>query len=402
MVQEERAVKWQVGAIAKPLPAVRPDMPCGRVYGLMQSVGAETGLAVVKDGIPVGLASRTVLMKNFAHPVSYALFENRPVSLLMQTEPLVVEATSSIDRVSERIATEKSSALDEGFVVVDEGRFTGVACATDLLDLSVQKAREQIAALEQARAEAEAASRSKSQFLANLSHELRTPLNAILGFSQLIAAETAGPVTRKQAEYLNDIETSGKRLLDLINDLLDLSRAEAGRLDLDETNAELDLLMAEAHRTLMPRARDKGLTLINKGGAGAIVWGDEGKLLQVFLNLLNNAVKFTPAGGTVELAALLRQDGCLAIQVTDTGPGIDAADRARILEPFGRGRDAAVRHSEGAGIGLALTKVLVEAHQGQLELASAPGAGTRFTMVLPSGRLVAKPALRPAAAAGGV
>ena len=392
MTQSCGDAQWHVGTIARGLPAVRPEMNCGRVYAMIQDLGAEVGLAVVENGEPVGLASRRQLMKSFAHPVTFALYEARPVSLIMQKAPLVVEATTSIDRVTELIATEKESALDEGFIVVDRGRFVGVATVTDLLNLSVTKARQQIDELDAARAEAEHASQSKSRFLANLSHELRTPLNSILGFSELIAAGAAGKVTDKQAEYLGDIQNSGRRLLSLINDLLDLSRAEAGRMEIEEDPVDIGLLLHEAHRTLMPRAEMKGIALKVSAPEDLEVQGDEGKLLQVMLNLIGNAVKFTPAGGRVSLSVDLRGDGGVDLHVVDTGPGIPEEDLARVLEPFGRGRDSMVRQSEGAGVGLALTRVLLERHGGDLGLDSKEGVGTRFTAGLPASRVRRYPA----------
>jgi two-component system cell cycle sensor histidine kinase PleC len=354
----------------------------------MDEVKAEAGLAVLSDGVPVGLAGRRQLMQSFAHPVTHALYESRPLSLLMQRDPLVVDATTSVDRVTELIATEKESALDDGFVVVDQGRYAGIGTITALLNLSVSKAREQIHELDVARAEAERASKSKSRFLANLSHELRTPLNSILGFSELIQSGVAGDVTAKQAEYLNDIQTSGRRLLLLINDLLDLSRAEAGRLELEEDEVELGLLVEEARRTLIPRARSKGLSLNFDADCEVDVHVDERKIIQVLLNLVNNAVKFTPEGGAVTLGDEIRPDGGVNLHVVDTGHGIPEGDMQRILEPFGRGRDSAIRQAEGAGIGLALTKVLVELHGGTLDVTSTVGVGSRFTVRLPRSRVV--------------
>ena len=388
MTETGRTADWAIGQVARPLPAVGPEMPCGRVYARMQELGASAGLAVVQDGCPVGLAGRRRLMHQLAHPVTYALYENRRIALVMEQAPLIVDAATSVDRVTELIATEKVSALDDGFIVVDAGRYVGVGTITELLNLSVEKARSQIHEIDAARAAAERASDSKSRFLANLSHELRTPLNAILGFAELIESGTAGAVTDKQAEYLGDIQNSGRRLLTLINDLLDLSRAESGRLELHAESVELDILLSEAHRTLMPRAKAKGLSFEIARHAPLVIRGDEQKLLQVLLNLLNNAVKFTPEGETVRLSSEVAADGGVALHVVDTGAGIPEGDRARIMEPFGRGRDQATRRAEGAGVGLALTKVLVEAHQGELALNSEPGAGTRFTVYLPPARVV--------------
>lgn len=387
MTNTQTDTAYAIGTVAHALPAIDPETPCARAYALMMELSAEAGLAVVRDGRPIGLAGRRRLLHNLAHPVTYALYETRPISLIMDDAPLIVKASTCVDRVTERIATEKVSALDDGFIVVADGQYLGVGTITALLNLSVKKARGQIAALEAARAEAERASASKSSFLANVSHELRTPLNAILGFSELVANGTAGPVTEQQTEYLGDIQTSGRRLLALINDLLDLSRAESGRLELREDTIDLDSLVHEAQRTLLPRAREKGLVVNVEHTARVDLVCDEQKLLQVLLNLLNNAVKFTPAGGRVDLVTDRSADGGVRVHVVDTGQGIPEGDRDRVLEPFGRGRDQAVRQAEGAGVGLALTRVLVGLHGGDLELASEVAVGTRFTIDLPAERI---------------
>jgi len=391
---------WRVGEIARAFPTVTGERACGRVYALMQDLGTEAGLAVVGDeGHPVGLASRRRLMKEFAHPVTYALYENRPVALLMAQDPLLVEADTDIDRVSELIATEKGSALDDGFIVTRDGVYAGIGMVSDLLRLSVAKAREQVVEVEAARQEAERASRSKSRFLANLSHELRTPLNAILGFSELVSSGAVGPVNEAQAEYLGDIRGAGRRLLDMINDLLDLSRAEAGRMELNETTFDLAELMEEARRVLRLRAQNKGVSLICEARPGIVVRGDDQKLLQVILNLATNAVKFTPSGGSVRLNVGQRADGGVELQVIDNGPGIPEADRARVLEPFGRGRDAERGKTEGVGIGLALTKILTELHGGCMDLDSTVGVGTRMRVCLPPARVIgAKRAAGPVTA----
>ncbi len=372
-------------------------MTCREVFDRMQAAGTEAGLAVVDGDRLLGLAGRHRLMKNFAHPVTYALYENRPIRLLMRRDPLVVESATGIDRVKELIAKEKASALEEGFIVVRDGRYLGIGTTKDLLDLSVRKAREQIFELEAARAEAERASKAKSSFLANLSHELRTPMNAIMGFTELIASGAVGEVNAKQAEYLQDVQTSARRLLDLINDLLDLSRAEAGRLELEETPTDLNALISEACRNVMLRARDKGVALECGLPYAFRVHADERKMLQVILNLLSNAVKFTPAGGRVRTSVHSESDGGVRIDVADTGFGIPEADRQRVFEPFGRGQGAQTLQAEGCGIGLSLVRILVEIHGGTVSLDSEEGVGTCVSVHLPASRVVALATIGPQA-----
>lgn len=370
--------------IHRDLPTVTADMRCGAVFQVMQQCEGGPALAVLDEtDRPTGLIARQTLLQAFAHPVTYALYENRPVRLLMNRDPLIVEADQTIDQLSELIANDQPDAIDEGFVVVEGSRYLGIGTVLQLLDRSVERARTQIAELETARAAAEHANRTKSAFLANMSHELRTPLNAVLGFTDLLASGTAGAVSDRQAEYLRDIQMSGRRLLDLINDLLDLSRAESGRLDVAEEQVDPAGLIAEVQRMLAPRAKAAGVELRSEPGIGDQIRGDERKLLQVLVNLATNAVKFTPQGGSVTVGVDRTADGGTTLWVRDTGVGIPQAELDTVLAPFGRGHGAMVRQIEGSGIGLALTRVLVELHGGRFVLDSTAGQGTMAQACLP-------------------
>jgi signal transduction histidine kinase len=230
----------------------------------------------------------------------------------------------------------------------------------------------------------EAASRHKSEFLANMSHELRTPLNAILGFSEVLAERMFGEVNEKQAEYLQDILSSGRHLLSLINDILDLSKVEAGRLDLELGRFHLPTTLDNALTLVRERATRHGITLTQTvdPGLGDIV-ADERKVKQVLLNLLSNAVKFTPEGGRVGLTATAAEGG-ITIAVSDTGIGIAPEDQAAIFEEFRQvGRDDA-RKQEGTGLGLTLAKKFVELHGGRIWVQSQVGQGSTFSFTLPA------------------
>ena len=226
----------------------------------------------------------------------------------------------------------------------------------------------------------EVAGRHKSEFLANLSHELRTPLSAVIGFAEVMQQGRAGPVAPKQGEYLENIRRAGEHLLALANDILDLSKAEAGRMEIERTRFDLARLVGEAMTQVRPRAMRDGIALEKalEGKLGEIE-ADERKVKQVLLNLLSNAVKFTPHGGNVLVRAFKKED-FFEIAVKDTGVGISAEDQKRLFENFSRVGD---RRREGSGLGLALSKRFVELHGGTIRVESALGKGSTFTVSLP-------------------
>ena len=230
--------------------------------------------------------------------------------------------------------------------------------------------------------ELETASRHKSEFLANMSHELRTPLNAIMGFSQVLRHRLFGELTPKQEEYLDDILSSGNHLLSLIDDVLDLSKVEAGQIALEPAPFSLREALERGVVMVRDRAAGHGLRLsLELDPDVDIVTGDERRLRQIVFNLLSNAVKFTPAGGSVAIAAQ-RLDGEVQVSVADTGPGVAPEDRERIFEEFQQ-TDVGVQQREGTGLGLALSKRLVELHGGRIWVDGEVGHGSRFVFTLP-------------------
>ncbi|MDB5409676.1 MAG: integral rane sensor signal transduction histidine kinase [Rhodospirillales bacterium] len=234
---------------------------------------------------------------------------------------------------------------------------------------------------------AAAASQAKSSFLATMSHELRTPLNAVIGFSEIIAAQPFGPLgDERYRDYAATINESGMHLLALINDVLDFSKIDVGRLQLDEEEIDVVAAIAGAVRLIRGNAADGDIRLLEEPDASLPpLRADARRLRQVLLNLLSNAVKFTPAGGQVRISAH-RRDGDLVISVADTGIGIAAEDIPKALERFGQIDNRLNRKFEGTGLGLPLSKRLMELHDGTLELASVLGAGTTVTMVFPASR----------------
>jgi signal transduction histidine kinase len=229
--------------------------------------------------------------------------------------------------------------------------------------------------------ELEAASRHKSEFLANMSHELRTPLNAIIGFSQVLQQRIFGDVNEKQAEYLEDILSSGNHLLSLINDVLDLSKVEAGQMELEPAPFSLSEALERGVVMVRERASQNGITVrLEQAPDVDVVRGDERRVRQILFNLLSNAVKFTPGGGEVVVGSR-RIANEVEISVKDTGPGIARADHARVFHEFQQ-TELGQQH-EGTGLGLALSKRLVELHGGRIWLESELGRGSRFVFTLP-------------------
>ena len=273
--------------------------------------------------------------------------------------------------------------------------------AYDQLGQQHRKIEETTIELRRARDSAMEASRAKTEFLANMSHELRTPLNAVIGFSELLGRETFGPLGSERYEsYVKHIHESGEHLLNLINDLLDLSIIEAGELQLVEEPVDMLGVVNLCTQLVRNQAERAGVALSVTGNVGdwPPMLADATKLRQIMLNLASNAIKFTPAGGAVSLALQAERGKPFTLVVTDTGIGMDAADIPSVLEPFRRLSPAHSADYQGAGLGLPLTKALVELHGGHLEIASTPGKGTRVTVTLPETRALYEKA-RPAAEA---
>lgn len=265
-------------------------------------------------------------------------------------------------------------------------------------DLLIAALEEEKAISEEARRRAEAANNSKSRFLATMSHELRTPLNAIMGFSEVMHHEVLGPIgSAKYKDYAGTIHESGRHLLNLINEILDLSRIEAGKYELSEERVRLADVTEDCHRLLKLRAEAKGLEIVEDvDGDMPPVWADQRAMRQICLNLMSNALKFTPKGGRITVTVETLSSGEQRLTVRDTGPGIPASEIPKVLQPFGQGSLAHQTAEGGTGLGLSIVQSLIELHGGAFELKSELRRGTEAIVTLPSRRVLAPaPPLQP-------
>jgi signal transduction histidine kinase len=274
--------------------------------------------------------------------------------------------------------------IDSRLAAIASGDFSGRVDVTNRDELgalaaNVNRMNDELRRLYK---EVEAASQHKSDFLANMSHELRTPLNAIIGFSQVLREGMVGEVSKKQVEYLDDILSSGKHLLALINDVLDLSKVEAGQVELQVAPFSLQDALERGVSMVREQATTEGVQVtLHKNGGVDVVSGDERRIRQVIFNLLSNAVKFTPEGGQVDVSAT-RVNGQMRVSVADSGQGIAAEDLDRIFEEFQQ-TEAGAQQREGTGLGLALSKRFVEMHGGRIWCESEVGKGSTFEFTLP-------------------
>jgi two-component system cell cycle sensor histidine kinase PleC len=318
------------------------------------------------------------------------LFSRKSILKLANLTPLVVDAEVRLADLGATLLVENPDALIECFVVTWRGRYLGVGTGEALLTgkLRLLQAREE--QLSHALKAETRANTAKSDFLALMSHELRTPLNAIIGFSEVLGTEMLGPIGHpRYREYANDVHGAGRHLLALINDILDLSKAAAGKFELAcEEIAPADIV-AECLRLTRGKAHEGGLRLTSELAPGLpnlVV--DRLRFKQALLNLCSNAIKFTPPGGTVHVSADAADDGGFVLKVADTGIGMTLEQIPVALEPFRQVASPFARNAEGTGLGLALVKSLIECHDGRLEIESALHKGTTVRLVLPPERTV--------------
>ncbi|MDP1911841.1 response regulator [Brevundimonas sp.] len=365
--------------------AVSPQTPGIDVFSRFEREPDTLVIPVVENGRPVGLVERNAFLLKIAGAFGYAQYANRPILHVMDLEPAVVEAGVSIDTFCDILLKGDPAALTRGFIVTREGRYHGVGTAGSLLQAVNELQRQQNVELaEQARiltdtrTQALASARAKSQFLTIMSHELRTPMNGVLAVAELLRRQ---PLNAQSHAHINTIVESSETLLRILQDALDLSRAEAGELELHPTATPLRALMDDVQATWAPRASQDNVTLMvsYEGDTELAAVVDGARLTQLFNNLISNALNFA-RNGVVEAGLKAVADGDrirLEARVRDDGAGIDAERVDAIFEPFvhGSGQD-------GAGLGLAICRQIVDRMGGRIWAENNPGRGATFAFDL--------------------
>src|SRR5262245_37832672 len=379
-------------------PTIEESWTGGAVLDLCAAHPAIPSFAVLEGkGRVIGLIERERLYFQFSQPLWFDVYNRRPIAPLVTRDAMVVDGATPIENVKELIAFRYPQAIASGFVIVERERYFGIGTMTALLEKTVDLTHRRAAELEEAHRRAESASEAKSRFLATMSHELRTPLNAIIGFAELLLMRDVEQMeAERRCGYITDIRNSGAHLLALINDILDYSKLEADHLPLNETIFDLRQFLNDGSRLVRAQAEASGVILHLPPAPAIALKGDERRLRQCVVNLLANAIKFAPKGEVWLESAMIGVDG-VEIRVRDTGCGIPADQLEAVFQPFHQVENELSRTASGTGLGLPLSRKLVERHGGSLTLESA-GHGTCAILCLP-GRAVPLDALWSAPAA---
>jgi len=378
----------QGGIVSCPVQPVGLGELCGGVYDRFTSAPDLMAVAVVEKGKPIGLLKRLDFLTRLADKYGRPLYEAKPVTSLMDTNPVMVEETESLDTLNAMLLADSGNALQHGFIVLENGFYKGIGTASTILQNNMARTEERMIELEYAQREADSANKAKTQFLANMSHELRTPLNAIIGFSEFLLTEAErGREVGNFEGYISDIRSSGKHLLGVINSILDMSKIEAGAFELSEDYVYTDELADQVIRMMEGMAWTKKITLQTVGFSNdSELYVDVQVLKQALINLLSNAIKFSPEGADVNLISRQHPNGEFEICVCDNGPGLGEEALQKVLEPFVQAEAEHNRRFEGSGLGLPLVKAFIEAHGGRFELESTQGKGTNAKVFLPANR----------------
>jgi two-component system, cell cycle sensor histidine kinase PleC len=392
MTSSEPGDDLTAGMLAARTPALSERTTCGEVFDWFVAHPAVPAAAILdsRSGEVLGLINRFIFFARYAKQYIPELFSRKSILKLANSSPLVVDADVRLADLGATLLVENPDALIECFVVTRRGRYLGVGTGEALLQGKVKLLQAREEELSRALKAETRANAAKSDFLALMSHELRTPLNAIIGFSEVLGTEMLGPIGHpRYREYANDVHGAGRHLLALINDILDLSKAAAGKFELScEEIAPADIV-AECVRLTRGKAHEGGLRLTSDLASGLPnLLVDRLRFKQALLNLCSNAIKFTPPGGKVHVNADQTEDGGFVLAVRDTGIGMTPEQIPVALEPFRQVASPFARNAEGTGLGLALVKSLIECHDGKLEIESALHRGTTVRLILPPERTI--------------
>lgn len=382
---------WCAGALASPMPPFMVTATCSEAFDWFTCHPDQPAAAILdSESRVIGIVNRLRFLERYAQRYVPELYGRQSIMRLSNPKPMVVDERLLVLELAQSLVLEWPDALRECFVVTSRGRYLGIGTSEALIRCKVEILTARETELQSALLRATDANKTKSHFLALMSHELRTPLNAIIGFSDILTREMFGPLGgARYVDYAKDIHGAGQHLLALINDILDLSKAESGNLELFPEPIDIAALFADCLRLTSGRAKDQQVQceIVIPDDVPALN-GDALRIKQVLLNLLTNAIKFTPAGGSITMSAQICDDGGMLIAVRDTGIGIAPDMIPAALEPFRQIESPFSRNTEGTGLGLSLVKLLTEQHNGQVTIDSAMGVGTTVSLRFPPSRTI--------------
>lgn len=372
---------YHVGSLLRPAPLMAPATTCGAIAESFISNPSLQAIVVPLEGDRFGLVARASYLPEYLEGWNRDLFQRKPVTQLMEHDPLVVPEDTPVDQVAMLVSSKRPQVLKSGFIITRNGAYAGIGIGLDLLRAVALRAQQ--------------ASAAKSTFLAHMSHEIRTPLNAVIGNLELLS-ET--PLDGDQSDLARIARVSAQTLIEIIGDLLDLSKIEADRFELEVVDTDIRRIVEEARTIMIPRARAKGLRLEAHVGARvpAIVRTDPLRLRQVLINFAGNACKFTVTGGVffnVSREEERDENGrvCLRFEVVDTGPGFDPRRAAALFEPYVQEAASTARLYGGTGLGLAISKRIVDMQGGAIGSSTEPGLGSTFWCTIPMPVVVESP-----------